>query len=130
MSLRHLDQIIALDRGEAGQLWWAVADCGRRNLARLLATRACFVESAGVVVALPVLARVAKRLKRIDEGELHHVGLPRRQPVKFRLRVDELVAIMLYVYPRAFSLVPVPLGKVQQKSLSLEQYMRFPREGS
>ena len=103
-----------------------MADCGRRNLARLLdPERASLVESAGVVVALPVLERVAKRLKRIDERELSHVGIPSRRPKKFRLKVDELVAIMLHVYPHASYLAPVVLGKVQQKSLNLEQYIRF-----
>jgi hypothetical protein len=125
MSLAHLDQTIELERGEAGQLWWAVADCGRRNLVRLLTPGLC-PESAGVVVALPVLERVAKRLKRLDERELSHVGIPGRKPKKFRLKVDEVVAIMLYVYPRASFLAPVALGKVQQKSLTLESYITWP----
>ena len=107
MKLPHLDQIIELERGEAGQLWWAVADCGRRNLARLQLPLGAKVESAGVVVALPALERVARRLKRIDDRELSHVGLPRRKPVKFRLKCDELVAIMLYVWPHACCLPPV-----------------------
>jgi hypothetical protein len=124
MNLSHLDQIIELDRGEAGQLWWAVADCGRRNLVRLHMRPGTQVESAGVVVALPTLERVARRLKRIDDRERSHVGLPRRKPVKFRLKVDELVAIMLHVWPHAYS-GHVVLGKVQQKSLNLEQYIHF-----
>ncbi|WP_210521595.1 hypothetical protein [Hymenobacter terricola] len=124
MNLSHLDQIIELERGEAGLLWWAVADCGRRNLVRLHMRPGRQVESAGVVVALPVLERVAKRLKRIDNRELRHVGIPRRKPVKFRLKMDELVAIMLYVWPHAWS-GHVPLGKVQQKSLNLEQFIDF-----
>ena len=124
MSLAHLDQIIELERGEAGQLWWAVADCGRRNLVRLLHPHGDKVESAGVVVALPMLARVARRLKRIDEREQHHIGLPRRRPVKFRLKVEEVAALMLYVWPHAAS-GHVPLGKVQQKSLNLDQRMDF-----
>ena len=125
MSLAHLDQVIELERGEAGQLWWAVADCGRRNLVRLHLRPEALVESAGVVVALPVLERVARRLKRLDERELGHVGLPRRKPVKFRLKVDELAAIMLYVWPHACSGYVV-LGKVQQKSLNLTQYVSWP----
>lgn len=123
MNLPHLDQIIELERGEAGQLWWAVADCGRRNLARLqLGSR---TDSPGVVVALPALERVAKRLKRIDERENNHVGVPSRRPVKFRLKVDELVAIMCYVWPYAKFLAAVPLGKVHQKSLNLDSYIKF-----
>lgn len=128
MKLPHLDQIIELERGEAGQLWWAVADCGRRNLMRLCTQPPSRVESPGVVVALSVLERVAKRLKRIDERERQHVGKPSRQPAKFRLKVDELVAIMLYVWPRSVS-GHVPLGKVQQKSLNLEHLVRFSNMG-
>lgn len=124
MNLPHLDQIIELERGQAGELWWAVADCGRRNLVRLHMQQPCQVESAGVVVALPALERVAKRLKRIDERELRHVGLPRRKPVRFRLKVDEVVAIMLYVWPHAGS-GHVVLGKVHQVSLNLEQVICF-----
>ena len=123
-SLAHLDQVIELERGEAGQLWWAVADCGRRNLVRLHMQPPCRVESAGVVVALPALERVARRLRRIDEREQHQVGLPRRRPVRFRLKVDELVAIMLYVFPHATS-GHVPLGKVHQVSLNLDRCIDF-----
>ena len=124
MSLAHLDQVIELERGEAGQLWWAVADCGRRNLFRLCSP-GTLVEHAGIVPALRVLERVANRLKRLDEQELSHVGIPSRKPKKFRLKVDELVAIMLYVVPTTWS-GHVPLGKVQQKSLNLDQYIKFP----
>lgn len=126
MNLHHLDQIIELERGEAGQLWWAIFDCGRRNALRLgmRPGEGHRVDSAGVVVALPVLNRVAKRLKRLDERELSHVGIPSRKPKRFRLKVDELVAIMLYVWPHAAS-CKVPLGKVHQKSFNLEQYIRF-----
>ncbi|WP_210516410.1 hypothetical protein [Hymenobacter terricola] len=125
MKLPHLDQIIELQRGEAGQLWWAVADCGRRNTVRLCSRNASLrVESAGIVPALAALERVARRLKRVDERELSHVGVPRQKPVKFRLHVDELVAIMLYVVPTTWS-GHVPLGKVQQKSLNLDHLIHF-----
>ncbi len=124
MNLRHLDQIIELERGEAGQLWWAVSDCGRRNLVRLHMQHATRVESAGVVVALPALERVARRLKTIDERERCFSGIPSRRPKKFRLKVDELVAIMLYVWPHAAS-GHVVLGKVQQQSLNLDQRIKF-----
>ena len=124
MNLPHLDQIIELELGEAGQLWGAVADCGRRNLVRLHMQHPAQVESAGVVAVLSVLERVARRLKRIDERERSHVGIPSRKPKKFRLKVDELVAIMLYVLPVATS-ARVPLGKVQQQSLNLDQHIDF-----
>lgn len=124
MNFSHLDQIIELERGEAGQLWWAVADCGRRNLVRLHMRPGVHVESPGVVVALPALERVAKRLKRIDDRERSHVGIPRRKPVNFRLRCDELVAIMLYVWPHAAS-GHLVLGKVHQVSLNLDQFIDF-----
>ncbi|UOQ96636.1 hypothetical protein MUN81_15475 [Hymenobacter sp. 5317J-9] len=128
MNLAHLDQVIELERGEAGQLWWAVSEVGRRNLARLSRPLGARVDSAGIVVALPALARIAKRLKRIDEREQHHVGVPGRKPKKFRLKVDELVALMLHVWPESAPghMGHVPLGKVQQKSLNLEQCIRFP----
>ena len=124
MNFPHLDQVIELERGEAGQLWWAVADCGRRNLVRLHMRPGTRVESAGVVVALPALERVAKRLLRITDRELSRMGLPRRKPVKFRLKVDELAAIMLYVWPHACS-GHVVLGQVHQKSLNLDQDIKF-----
>lgn len=121
----HLDQIIELQRGEAGQLCFAIADCGRRNLVRLHMRPGRRVESPGVVVALPVLERVARRLKRIAEREQAHVGIPRRKPVKFRLRCDELVAIMCYVFPLAELSARVVLGKVHQVSLNLEHLIKF-----
>ncbi|MBF9239484.1 hypothetical protein I2I05_18975 [Hymenobacter sp. BT683] len=124
MSFPHLDQVIELNRGEAGQLWWAVADCGRRNAIRLHQNQGLRVESAGVVVALPALLRVAKRLKRLDDRELRRVGVPKNKPVQFRLRCDELVALMLYVWPHSYS-GHVVLGKVQQVSLNLEHLIKF-----
>ncbi|GAB3660058.1 hypothetical protein GCM10027594_30560 [Hymenobacter agri] len=128
MQLAHLDQVIALERGEARELWWAMAECGRRNLARLSRPLGAPVDSAGVVVALPALERVARRLKRIDERERHQVGIPSRRPKKFRLRVDELAALMLYVWPESLPghAGHVVLGKVQQKSLNLESRIRWP----
>jgi predicted metalloprotease len=126
MSLPHLDQIIELERGEPGQLWTAVAECGQRNTLRLLMRPGTGfrVDSAGVVVALATLNKVAKRLKKLDEKELSHVGIPSSKPKKFRLKVEEVVAIMLYVWPHATSGHYV-LNKVHQKSLNLEPYIRF-----
>ncbi|MDO7851584.1 hypothetical protein [Hymenobacter convexus] len=128
MSLAHLDQCIELGRGEAGELWWAVAEVGRRNLARLSRPLGARVDAAGVVVALPALERVARRLKRIDERERSHVGIPSRKPKRFRLKVDELAALMLYVWPESAPghMGHVSLGKVQQKSLNLERCISWP----
>jgi hypothetical protein len=127
-GLAHLDQVIELERGEAGELWWAISECGRRNLARLSRPPGARVEAAGVVVALPALERVARRLKRLDERERNHVGIASRKPKKFRLQVDELVALMLYVWAESAPghMGHVPLGKLQQKSLNLESYITWP----
>jgi hypothetical protein len=107
MKLPNLDQVIELQRGEAGRLWWAIADKCRR------------------VVALPALHRVAKRLQTLDNRELAVVGVPPKKPRKFRLHYDELVAIMLYVFTEPISGARVPLGKIQQKSLNLADVIKF-----
>jgi hypothetical protein len=82
------------------------------------------VEHAGIVPVLPVLARLARRLKRLDDREVTRIGLPRDTPTKLRIKGEELVAVILYVWPRAASAHMV-LGKVQQKSLNLEQWIDF-----
>lgn len=122
MRLPHLDQVIELQRGEAGLLGWAVADKCRRTLARTGADRPV---PGALLLALPALQRVAKRLQALDQRELNVVGVPSRKPHRFRLRYDEVVAMMLYVFPEPISAARVPLGKVQQKALNLARWIDF-----
>jgi len=124
MRLPHLDQIMELERGEAGQLWWAIAEKWARTIAVTAAEPPEPVE-AMLLLALPVLQRVAKRLYTIDQRELSRRGKPAGRPQRFRLRHDELIVIMRFVATERISLARVPLGKVQQKSLNLEHYITF-----
>lgn len=124
MKLPYFDQVVELDRGEAHDLSHVVGNVCLGVLANLQAPYPVAVP-AELMLALPVLRRLTVRLGRLSHQELGHVGRPRRRPHRFRLSYDELAALLLYVLPGATS-AWVPLGKVHQKSLNLEQFIRFP----
>jgi hypothetical protein len=123
MKLPFLDQTIELERGEANDLCHVVGQACLSVMATLEAERPVPMP-AGLMLALPALARVVQRLGRLAQKDLTHVGRPKRKPHTFRLSFDELVAVMLYVQPYAGT-AHVPLGKVQQKSLNLELFIDF-----
>jgi hypothetical protein len=124
MKLPLRTQTILLERGEAFALyyviasWWKQASDSLNCEARLRAT-------PEQVLAMPVLQRVGKRLHRIDQREAVTVGKPRKKPTSFKLSYDEVAALMLHLVPHAAGLNRVPLGKVQQVSLNLEDIIRF-----
>jgi hypothetical protein len=120
MRLPQLDQVIELERGEAGQLLWHLTQLARKVAFVLSEDGHGHVEPQ-VLIALPAMNRVAKRLQRIDESDQVRDGKPAK-PRRFRLAFDELLAIRLYVPVTGADAV---LGKVQQKSLNLDTYVSF-----
>jgi len=123
MSLAHLDQTIELLHGEPRQLFWQIGDVVRREAMRTQLNPPKPVDG-NLFLALPALQRVAKRLYRVAQREADATGPPKEKPRRFRMRADEVVAIMLHVHPNATG-AWVELGKVQQKALNLEQYITF-----
>lgn len=122
MSPLVLPQTIELARGEAGQLYWAVAGVWTQACQAPRQLRPVPLE-AGLLLALPVLQRLGKRLYAAYQTEIRLVGKPRRRPRAFRLSCEEVVVVMRYVLPCApVGVMPV-LGKVQQKSLNLAPYV-------
>ena len=123
MSLNHLDQVIELHYGEPRQLFWQIGDL--LNRVALRSQRPTPVPVDGnLFLALPALKRVAKRLYRLAQRDADAIGPPRARPRRFRMKADEVVAIMLHVQPVATGGF-FELGKVQQKSLNLDQYIKF-----
>jgi hypothetical protein len=121
MSLPHLDQLIELEHGQARQLFWQIGDL--LNRVALRSQRPTPVPVDGnLFLALPVLQRVGKRLYRLARREADAIGPPRKRPWRFRLKAEEVVAILLHVHPVATG-AWVELGKVQQKSLNLSRWI-------
>ncbi|MDB5268038.1 MAG: hypothetical protein JWP58_1078 [Hymenobacter sp.] len=125
MNVPNLDQTIELYHGQACQLYWQIGNVLRRVAARTSLEPPKPVDG-NLVLALPVLQRVAKRLYGVAQREADAIGPPSQRPRKFKLKVVEVVAIMLHVHPVATGAWP-ELGKVQQKSLNLQQYITFPK---
>jgi hypothetical protein len=120
MRLPELDQIIELERGEAGQLLWHLTQLGKQ-VAFVLSDYGHGQVEPAVLIALPAMSRVVRRLKRIEESEQERKSKPAK-PRRFRLAFDELLAIHLYVPVTGDDMV---LGKVQQKCLNLDAYVRL-----
>jgi hypothetical protein len=124
VSALVLPQTIELERGDALQFYWAVARVW---------TQACQAPlhvvpvplDAGLLVALPVLKRLGKRLYTVSQNETTQAGKPTRKPRSFRLSCEEVVVVMRHVLPTAPLLARSVLGKVQQKSLNLTRYIHF-----
>lgn len=122
-NLSHLDQIIELQYGEPRQLYWQIGDLLTRVAIRSQRPTPVPVDGQ-LFLALPALQRVAKRLYRLAQRDADAIGPPRERQRRFRMKADEVVAIMLHVYPVATGGL-VELGKVQQKSLNLEHLITF-----
>ncbi|MBO2007573.1 hypothetical protein [Hymenobacter negativus] len=120
----HLDQLIELEHGEARQLYWQIGDV-LRHVAMGAQRPTPRPVDGNLFLALPALQRVGQRLYRLAQREANAIGPPRQRPRRFRLKAEELVALMLHVQPQATSGLVV-LGKVQQKSLNLESLITFP----
>lgn len=126
MSPLALPQTIELERGEAyllglaiGHVWRAANEATGAEPPRPL--------ELGLLLALPVLQRLGRRLWRAKEAEevAAQLGTPRHKPRAFRLSCEEVAVVMHYVLPRASFLTAGVLGKVQQKSLNLTPYVNF-----
>ena len=117
-------QTIELERGEAFQLYMAVATVWQN------ATQAVRQEppqplELGLLLALPLMNRLGKRLHKVCESDACQVGKPRRKPRAFHLSCEEVAVVTRHVLPVADLLARPVLGKVQQKSLNLAQYISF-----
>ena len=123
MSLAHLDQVIEFEHGQPHQLCWEIGNVLRRVAAGAALEPPRRVD-ARLFLALPVLQRVARRLYRLAQRDADAIGPPRARPWRFRMKADEVVAIMLHVQPVATG-AWVELGKVQQKSLNLAQWLQW-----
>jgi hypothetical protein len=127
MKIPFLDQIVALERGEAHELQHVVGNVCLEVMSTLQSDYPVPMP-AGLLLAFPVLRRLVTRLGKVAQQELFRVGRPRQPPVRFRLSYEEVVALMLHVQPRATSGFVV-LGKVHQKSLNLEAFVRLTGSG-
>ena len=121
MSPSQLDQVIELGHGEPAQLSWEIGTVLRR-VAMGSALHPPRRVDGDLFLALPALQRVAKRLYKQAQRDADRIGPPSKRPRRFRLKAEEVVAIMLHVYPVATG-GAYELGKVQQKSLNLEQFI-------
>jgi hypothetical protein len=121
--MSRLDQTIELAPGEPRALYWQIGDVLRRVAVGAPLEPPKRVD-AGLFMALPALQRVTKRLERLAQREAATVGPPPRRPRRFRLRAEEVVAIVVHVHPVATG-AWVELGKVQQKALNLARWVAW-----
>lgn len=121
--MNHLDQLVELAHGEARQLYWEIGNVLRRVAIGAALEPPRRIDGA-LFLTLPVLQRVARRLYGVAQREADAIGPPRRRPRRFRLKAEEVVAIMLHVHPVATG-AWVVLGKVQQRALNLEHLIAF-----
>lgn len=124
MSPLLLPQTIALERGEALQLYLAVATVWREAMAAPHQQPPQPL-ALGLLLALPVLQRLGKRLYRVGQAEAGRVGKPSARPRAFRLSGEEVAVLTSHVLPGAGLLARPVLGKVQQKSLNLTPFVIF-----
>ena len=124
MSPLSLPQTIELQRGEALQLYLALGTVWREANQAPLQQPPQPLE-LGLLLAMPYLRKLAKRLERVCRAEAEHVGKPARRPRNFRLSCEEVAVVTKHVLPAAGMLARPALGKVQQKSLNLAPYVNF-----
>ena len=128
LRLPGLDQRVVLDRGEAGRLARAVA-------AYVLDLKASYpMPAASVLTALPLvgLARQLDKLHRREQAAPPKPGKTPK-PRTFRVSYDQLAALLLnhagidcwVGSPLEKLQVQTTIGKFQQKSLNLSQYLTF-----
>lgn len=124
MSTLVFPQTIELARGDAGQFYLAVARVWTDAQQAPLQVVPVPLEPE-LLLALPLLKRLGKRLYAAYQRETLVVGKPSPKPKAFRLSVEEVVVVLRHVLPAApIGAAPV-LGKVHQKSLNLTQYVKF-----
>lgn len=122
MSTLLPSQTIELARGEALQLYWVVARVWVDAQQAPLQVAPVPLD-ADLLVALPWLKRLGKRLYSVSQKETTQVGKPLGKPRAFLLSCEEVVVVMRHVLPVAPAEAAHILGKVQQKSLNLAPYV-------
>lgn len=123
-----LDQRVVLDRGEAGRLAQAVA-------AHVLALKNSYPMSAASVLTCLPLVGLARQLNKLHHREQAAPPKPGKtpKPRTFRVSYDQLAALLLHHEevdcwvgsPLEKLQVQTTIGKFQQKSLNLSQYLTF-----
>lgn len=129
MKLPHLDQIVLLERGEAGLLARAVAVLVRD------VTRAKQPVSSAKMLAFAPLATLAKRLYQLHQREQLAPVRPGRRlkPQRLRVPYDQLLALLHHRWELSYCglsaeetlLLPGIVGKFQQQSLNLSTWIKF-----
>jgi hypothetical protein len=129
MKLPHLDQLVPLDRGDAGVVAKALSVLVQD------VTHATRPVTALEAIMLPALAALATRLVRVHQREQATPVRPgkRPKPRNFRLSYDQL-AVLLHHRQSLFYCglqeieqlqLQVVIGKIQQKSLNLAHWIKF-----
>ncbi|WP_310396017.1 hypothetical protein [Hymenobacter sp.] len=129
MKLPHLDQVVDLERGEAGLLAKALG---------VLVRDVTHAEQAVPyleAIALPALATLATKLARLHQRELAAPPRPgqRPKPRRFRLSYDQLAVLLYYRLTLPYCELSrieqlqlrVVVGKFHQQSLNLAQFFKF-----
>lgn len=127
MKLPHLDQIVLLERGEAGLLARAVA-----VLVQDVTQARRPVPYVEMLTFVP-FCNLGKKLLQLHRREQLTPAKPFSKPRQLRVTYDQLVAL----HHRSFALtycnlsegerlqLRAILGKFQQKSLNLSRWIRF-----
>ncbi len=124
MSALVFPQTIELRRGDAHQLYWLVARVWTDACQAPLQVVPVPLD-ADLLLALPVLKRLGKRLYALYQNEVSQVGKPRTRPRPFRLSCEEVIVVMRHVLPVTPAGAAPVLGQVQQKSLNLRRYVNI-----
>ena len=129
MKLPHLDQLVPLERGDAGVLAKALAVLVRD------VTQAKRPVSKLEALLLTPLAGLTKKLVQIHQREQLAPPKPGRKakPRNLRVTYDQMAVLMHYRHTLYFCgleeweylQVQVVVGKFQQKSLNLAHFIKF-----
>lgn len=129
MKLPHLDQLVPLERGEAGVLAEALAVLVRD------VTQTAKPVNAMEAITLPAVAALATKLARLHQRELNAPVRPGRRPRPrhFRVSYDQLAVLLHYrgvlhycgLGEVELLQLQAALGRFQQQSLNLEHLIRF-----
>jgi hypothetical protein len=129
MKLPHLDQLVPLDRGDAGVLAKALAVLVRD------VTHATKPVSYMQAITLPALAALTKKLATVHHREQERPVVPNKRPKprNFRVSYDQMAVLMHSRAPLHYCglddieqlQLQVVLGKFHQKSLNLSTWIKF-----
>jgi hypothetical protein len=128
MRIARLDQVVALERGMAFVLSWAIGRYLQEAVSRPPGTYLHWQEALG----LGLLSRVNTRLERLHLAEQARPPRPGRpiKPSTFRIAYDELVALrvfncLLQGAGAGSEELATALGRFHQSSTRLEHYIHF-----